>query len=38
MKFRLLPTSLVCGFDDLNDQIAMLNKLITDCIAVHALI
>ena len=29
--FKLLPTSLVFGFDDLNDQIAMLNKLITDC-------
>ena len=36
--FKLLPTSLVFGFDDPNDQIAMLNKLITDCIADHALI
>ena len=33
--FKLLPTSLVFGFDDPNDQIAMLNKLITDCIADH---
>ena len=31
--FKLLPTSLVFGFDDPNDQIAMLNKLITDCTA-----
>ena len=34
--FKLLPTSIVLGFDDPNDQIAMLNKLITDCIADHA--
>ena len=34
--FKLLPTSIVFGFDDPNDQIAMLNKLITDCIADHA--
>ena len=33
--FKLLPTNLVFGFDDPNDQIAMLNKLITDCIADH---
>ena len=33
--FKLLPTSIVFGFDDPNDQIAMLNKLITDCIADH---
>ena len=31
--FKLLPTSLVFGFDDPNDQIAMLKKLITDCTA-----
>ena len=36
--FKLPPTSTVFGFDDPNDQIAMLNKLITDCIADHALI
>ena len=34
--FKLLPTNLVFGFDDPNDQIVMLNKLITDCIADHA--
>ena len=34
--FKLLPTSLVFGFDDPNDQIAMVNKLITDCTADHA--
>ena len=34
--FKLLPTSIVFGFDDPNDQIAMLNKLMTDCIADHA--
>ena len=34
--FKLLPTSLVFGFDDPNGQTAMLNKLITDCIADHA--
>ena len=34
--FKLPPTSLVFGFDGPNDQIAMLNKLITDCIADHA--
>ena len=34
--FKLLPTRIVFGFDDPNDQIAMLNKLITDCIADHA--
>ena len=33
--FKLLPTSIVFGFYDPNDQIAMLNKLITDCIADH---
>ena len=31
--FKLFPTSIVFGFDDPNDQIAMLNKLVTDCIA-----
>ena len=34
--FKLLPTSIVFGFDNPNDQIAMLNKLITDCISDHA--
>ena len=33
--FKLLPTSIVFGFDDPNDQIAMLNNLITDSIADH---
>ena len=32
---KLLPTSLEFGFNDHNDQIAMLNKLITDCMADH---
>ena len=31
--FKLLPTSIVFGFDDPNDQIEMLNKLLTDYIA-----
>ena len=35
-NFKLLPTSIVIDFDDPNDQIPMLNKLITDCIADHA--
>ena len=34
--FELIPTSIVFGFDDPNNQLAMLNKLITDCIADHA--
>ena len=34
--FKLLPISIVFGFDDPNDQIAMLNKLMADCIADHA--
>ena len=34
--FKLLQTSLVFGFDNPSDQIAVLNKLITDCIADHA--
>ena len=34
--FKLLPTSIVFGFDNRYDWIAMLNKLITDCIADHA--
>ena len=33
---KLLPTSIVFGIDDPNDQIAMINKLVTDCIADHA--
>ena len=36
--FKLPPTSAVFGFNDPNNQIAMLNKLIADCIADHALI
>ena len=34
--FKLLPTSILFGFRDPNDQIAKLNKLITDCITDHA--
>ena len=34
--FKLLSTSIVFSFDDPNDQISMLNKLITYCIADHA--
>ena len=34
--FKLLPTSLVFSFDNSEDQIAILNKLTTDCIAGHA--
>ena len=34
--FKRLLTIIVFGFDNPNDQIAMLNKLITDCIADHA--
>ena len=36
--FKLLPTNIIFGSDNPNDQIAMFNKLITDCIADHALI
>ena len=35
VDFNLFPT-IVFGFDDPNDQVAMLSKLITDCIADHA--
>ena len=34
--FNQLPTSLVYSFDDPDDQISTLNKLITDCITEHA--
>ena len=34
--FKLLLISMVFGFDYPNDQIAVLNKLITDSIADHA--
>ena len=34
--FSQLPLSIVYGFEDPNDQISMLNKLITDSIAEHA--
>ena len=34
--FKLLLVSMVFGFDDPNDQIAVLKKLITDSIADHA--
>ena len=34
--FKLLLTNIVFGFDGPNDQIAILNKPITDYIADHA--
>ena len=34
--FKLLPTNILFGLDNPNDQMAMLNKLITGCIADHA--
>ena len=34
--FKLVPTSILFGFDDPNDHIAILNKLITDSITDHA--
>ena len=34
--FKLFPTNILFGSDDPNGRIAMLNKLITDCIADHA--
>ena len=33
---KLLSTRIVFGFDDSNDQIAMLKKLITNCTTDHA--
>ena len=33
---KLLSTRIVFGFDDSNDQIAMLKKLITNCTTEHA--
>ena len=34
--FQQLPLNLAYSFDDPDDQVAMLNKLITDCINIHA--
>ena len=34
--FQQLPLNLVYSFDDLDDQVSMLNKLIKDCINIHA--
>ena len=34
--FQQLPLNLVYSFDDPDDQAAMLNKLIADCINIHA--
>ena len=34
--FQQLPLNLVYSFDDPDDQVAMLNKLITECINIHA--
>ena len=35
-NFQQLPLNLVYSFDDPDDQVTMLNKLITDCINIHA--
>ena len=32
IDFSTLPFSTVCSFDNPDDQLAMLNKLILDCI------
>ena len=34
--FNQLPTSLIYSFDDPDDQISVLNQLITECISEHA--
>ena len=34
--FQQLPLNLAYSFDDPDDQVAMLNKVITDCINIHA--
>ena len=34
--FQQLPLSVIYSFDDPEDQVSMLNKLITDCINTHA--
>ena len=34
--FQQLPLNLVYSFNDPDDQVAILNKLITDCINIHA--
>ena len=36
--FQQLPRNLVYSFDDPDDQVVMLNKLITNCINIHALL
>ena len=36
--FQQLPLNFVYSFDDPEDQVAMLNKLITDSINIHALL
>ena len=36
--FQQLPLNLVYSFDDTDDQVAVLDKLITDCINIHALL
>ena len=33
--FQQLPLNLIYSFDDPDDQVAMLNKLIIDCINIH---
>ena len=35
---RTLPFSTICSFDNPEDQLAMLNKLILDCIDRHSLL
>ena len=35
-NFQQLPLNLVYSFDDPDDQISLLNKLVTDCINEHA--
>ena len=37
-NFQQLPLNLVYSFDDPDDQVAMLKKLITDCINIHSLL
>ena len=33
--FQQLPLNLIYSFDDPDDQVAILNKLIIDCIDIH---
>ena len=35
MDFKQLPTSLVYAFDDPDDRISVLNKLVHQCISGH---